>query len=201
VYTRFALCGTLVLACARAEPAPSTSDAALMRSGDPAAVHDGGVAAYRAKDYARARRLWRRAADLGDPDAASNLGFLLYHGWGGPADSAGAEALWRGAMARGQAEAHRHAADAGAAGDGRFGGPADAYAHAVAAEVLALRPGARPDSGVARDARELTGRLGARLGPGERALAAGRGRAWAADTVGAPARAGRAGPAARAPGA
>ncbi|HEX2779214.1 MAG TPA: hypothetical protein VHM30_06935, partial [Gemmatimonadaceae bacterium] len=45
----------------RREPADTT-----LRSGDRVTIYDAGVEAYRAKDFARARALWQRAAERGE---------------------------------------------------------------------------------------------------------------------------------------
>src|SRR5437763_5595580 len=124
------------VACSSDRAAADTKVAQLLRSSDRMAVYDAGVVAYRRKEYPAARRLWRHAAELGDHDAASNLGFLLYYGRGGEADSIAAIAFWRRAMAQGDAEAHRHVAQAILDGEKRLGGLQDAYGHALAAQRL-----------------------------------------------------------------
>jgi TPR repeat protein len=179
----FVLLIAAVVACRRAESTPASDLGALLRSTDRVAVYDAGVAAYRAKDYAVARRLWERASELGDREAAANVGYLLYHGFGGPPDSAGALRRWREAMRAGDAEAHRHVADAALNGDARFGTVLDAYAHAVAADLLARRPGELGGESVAADARRIHAELDPKLTPAQRDSAARRGRDFAADTV------------------
>ena len=54
-----------------------------------------------AVDDAEARKWFQRAADLGDPGGALNLGALLMLGRGGPVDEAGALALYRRAAEQG----------------------------------------------------------------------------------------------------
>jgi TPR repeat protein len=116
----------VAIGCRRNERQPTGSIAALLHSKDRVAVYDAGVDAYQRKEYGMARELWRHAAELGDHNAASNLGFLLYYGLGGVADSAKAVAYWRTAMAQGDAEAHRHVAQAIQDGDVRLGSEAEA---------------------------------------------------------------------------
>src|SRR5438309_9817807 len=59
-------------------------------------AYEKGVDAWRAKNFAEARRQWELSVAQGGPDEAlNNLGFLLYHGQGGPADQPRAVALWR----------------------------------------------------------------------------------------------------------
>jgi TPR repeat protein len=157
--------------------------ARLLRSTDRVAVYDAGVKAYRAKTYPQARRLWQRAAQLGDHDAESNLGFLFYYGLCGAADSVAARAFWKQAMAQGIAEAHRHVAQAILDGDLRLGSIEDAYGHARAAEQLASRPGDLDGRAVARDADELAMRIKPRLSPQQLASGERLGVEWSAPIV------------------
>lgn len=169
----------VLAACGRGGAQAADGTDALLLSSDRVAVYNAGVDAYRAKRYDVARRLWRRASDLGDRDAPSNLGFLFYHGLGGPPDSAVGRLFWREAMANGQDEAHRHVAQAILDGDTTLGTLADAYSHAVAARRLADGPEALKRSGVGRDAAELLAQLRGRLAPAEREAADRRGEEWA----------------------
>lgn len=166
------------LACSSDRAGTDVKVAQLLLSSDRVAVYDAGVAAYRRKEYSTARRLWRRAAELGDHEAASNVGFLLYHGLGGEADSTAAIAFWRRAMAQGDAEAHRHVAQAIQDGDLRLGQVEEAYGHALAAERLASRPDEVAGAGVARDAEELANRLKAELSPEQLAEGERLGAEW-----------------------
>jgi TPR repeat protein len=47
-----------------------------------------GLAAYNAKDYAKAFELWKKAADAGNADAMNNVGFCYENGQGVPQDKA-----------------------------------------------------------------------------------------------------------------
>jgi TPR repeat protein len=143
------------VACRSGTPATDVAVAQLLRSSDRLAVYNAGAKAYRAEAYPKARRLWRHAAELGDHEAASNLGFLLYYGLGGVTDSAEAAAYWRRAMAQGDAEAHRHVAQAILDGDLRLGQVEEAYGHALAAQRRASRPNELVGAQVARDAEQL----------------------------------------------
>jgi len=139
-----------------------------------------GCSGVSSEEFSEARQLWRRAADLGDHSAASNIGFLLYYGYGGPADSAGARAYWTRAVAQGDAEAHRHIADAILDGDAYLGTDAEAYGHALAASHLARLPGELEGRGVAADANRLVRKLQSRLSRTEQARGDSLSRNWIA---------------------
>lgn len=162
VRTRAVLFALATGACVGGHDRPSVLDTLLV-STDSVAVYDAGVEAYRAKRFEVARALWRRAADLHDHAAESNLGFLLYYGHGGPPDSALAAEYWRRAMQGRAAEAHRHVAQAILDGDLRFGQSIDAVSHAVAANAIARRDGQFAGEVVAREATQLLDRLRAGL--------------------------------------
>ena len=169
------LLATLAISCA---PAADSLDK-LLQSDDRAAVYNAGVEAYRAERYAVARQLWQRAVDLGSHEAASNLGFLVYHGYGGPPDSLAGAAHWQQAMTRRNAEAHRHVAQAILDGDERLGTLAEAYSHAVAALALARGPRAVDSDGIDRDAQQLIDAIRPRLTSSEQAAADRLGASWA----------------------
>ena len=152
----------------------------LVASTDSVAIYNAGVEAFVAKDYADARVLWRRALELGVPQTRSNLGYLLYYGLGGSADSANGIRLWREAMNEGDAEAHRHVAQAILDGNAELGTLVDAYGHALAARELAKRPVEYAGDQVARDADKLAVRIAEALSPVDRARAEQLGRQWAA---------------------
>lgn len=81
---------------------------ALSASADDAAYNKG-VEAFRAKDFAEARRLWTQSIAEGGPDEAfNNLGFLLFQGMGGEADPDKAVALWRKGAALAVSESQLH---------------------------------------------------------------------------------------------
>jgi hypothetical protein len=152
------LASVVLFACAPSTDGPDHVEL-LLQSTDRVAIYDAGVRAFRTRNFVNARALWRRAADLGDHSAASNLGYLLYNGHGGPADSAEARTYWTRAIEQGDAEAHRHVADAILDGDRHLGDTVDAYAHALAARQLAQLPGELDGRGVAADANRLVARL------------------------------------------
>ena len=52
------------------------------------ALVDQGLAAYNAKDYAKAFELWKKAADMGNADAMNNVGVCDENGQGVPQDKA-----------------------------------------------------------------------------------------------------------------
>ena len=166
--------------CWRNDDRSADSTAVLLHSTDRVAVYDAGVDAYRRKEYAAARELWQHAVELGDHNAASNLGFLLYHGWGGAPDSVRAIAYWQAAMAQGDAEAHRHVAQAIMDGDRRLGSESEAYAHALAARVLAPREPEVAGAEVAHDADELVNRIRSRLSVKERQAGDSLAHVWTA---------------------
>jgi TPR repeat protein len=171
--------GLAVAACAGDSAESTASKAALLSSGDTVAIYDAGVVAYRGQRFADAREFWHRAADLGDREAASNLGYLLYHGFGGPADSARARVLWRQAMVALDAEAHRHVAQAILDGDRASGTDDEGFSHAVAAFVLGTTSSQLAGHEVSRDAGPLVEALRPRLTPTEQVVAERRGREWA----------------------
>jgi TPR repeat protein len=173
------LCGLLILTqtgCASRRSAPVDSTA-ILTSIDRVAVYDAGVDAFRAKRYDLARRYWKRAIELGDRDASSNLGYLLYYGFGGAPDSAAGRHYWQQAMAQRQPESHRHVAQAIVDGDRTLGDLSDAFSHAVAAKGLANAAGTR-DAAVARDADALISKLQPQLSPAVEDSARARGERW-----------------------
>lgn len=168
----------LFASCRGGDRAAAASDS-LLHSTDSVAVYDAGVEAFKRKDYASARRFWKHAMELGDHNAESNLGYLLYYGLGGEADSLIGADLWRDAARRGDAEAHVHLARVIADGDAGAGTMLEAYSHAVAAEILAAQSRDDADAAVGRDASALKARIAAKLGSDERALADSQGHGWA----------------------
>lgn len=88
-----------------------------------------GVEAWRAKDYAEARRQWRISLSQGGPDEAlNNLAYLLYHGLGGPQDRPRAVELWRKGAALAVSEAQFHLGNAYEQGAGVAKSLSQAYA-------------------------------------------------------------------------
>ncbi|MBT9503751.1 MAG: sel1 repeat family protein [Burkholderiaceae bacterium] len=88
-----------------------------------------GVAAWRAKNFAEARKQWEQSLAEGGPDEAlNNLAFLLYNGLGGEARPAKAVELWRKGAALAVSEAQLHLGQAYEAGVGVDRNLATAYA-------------------------------------------------------------------------
>ena len=164
-------------------PKPSSGRIdSLLASTDSVAIYDAGVEAYRAKDYAAARRLWSRGIELNVPHTRSNLGYLLYYGLGGSADSTTATRLWREAMDEGDAEAHRHIAQAILDGNAKLGTLTDAYGHAIAARMLAARPDELAGDAIVREAEQLAAKIGEGLSAVDRARAEQLARQWVRET-------------------
>lgn len=64
------------------------------------------------KNYAKAAKLWERAAASGVTSAKNNLGYLLSEGLGVKKDEVRAVALWREAALAGHAESQVHLGNA-----------------------------------------------------------------------------------------
>ncbi len=64
---------------------------------------DDGVVAFERGDYASAMRLFRLAANQGDPEAQISLGFMYAEGQGVPQDDAEAVRWYRKAAEQGHA--------------------------------------------------------------------------------------------------
>lgn len=175
--THVVLLAALAVSCHRSRT--TTYDVeALLHSRDTVAIYDAGVDAYRAAQFDDARRLWSRTADLGGHEAESNLGFLLYYGYGGAADTGAALQYWQRAMAHLNAEAHHHVAQAIIDGNARLGSDIEAYSHLVAARLLAARPGALEGKAILRDANALRDRLLEYLPRSRVEIAERTGREW-----------------------
>ena len=82
-------------------------------------------------------------------------------------------------MALGDAEAHRHVAQAIVDGDARLGSETEAYGHALAARALALRGSEVAGEGVAEDADVLITRIGSRLSRNEKQAGDSLAHLWA----------------------
>lgn len=131
-----------------------------------------GVEAWRAKDYAEARRQWQRSLGEGGPDEAlNNLAFLLYHGLGGEAEPAKAVELWRKGAALGVSEAQWHLGQAYEAGRGIGRNPVRAYAWYACAVATASKPDQGSESAereILRQATESLSKLDRTLSADER---------------------------------
>jgi len=125
---------------------PPVDSVAILTSTYRVAVYDAGVDAFRAKRYGLARRYWERAIELGDQDACSNLGYLLYYGFGGPPDLAAAFS---------HAVAAKRLANAAGAADAAVARDADAL-------ISKLRPRLSP---AVEDSARSRGERWARLDP------------------------------------
>ena len=102
---------------------------AISHAGSGDLAYNNGVDAWRVKNYAEARLQWERSLAAGGPDEAlNNLGYLLYHGQGGPVDRVRAVELWRKGAALGVSEAQFHLGEAHEAGGGVSRNAAVAYA-------------------------------------------------------------------------
>lgn len=79
-----------------------------------------GVAAFKAKDYARALQLWQPLAQEGNADAQYNLGLLYHKGWGVARDMKQAQEWYTQAANQGQTDAMYNLGVMYASGDGVF---------------------------------------------------------------------------------
>ena len=101
-------------------------------------AYNQGVEAWRAKNYAEARRQWTRSLAEGGSDLAlNNLAFLLYEGLGGEAQPERAVELWRKGAALSVSEAQWHLGQAYEAGKGVGRDPVQAYAWYLCAVATA----------------------------------------------------------------
>lgn len=90
-------------------PRPAVASADLMRDG---------IAAFRNKDYEKARTIFRRLACRGNATAETLLGTMALNGQGGPRDEAIAAAWFLRAARRGHVPAQLALADSFARGRG-----------------------------------------------------------------------------------
>jgi TPR repeat protein len=126
-------------------------------------AYNQGVAAYRAKDFATARKHWASSVADGDLSAQNNLGYLLYYGLGGERDTEGAVRLWRKAATAGHPEALWHLGDAYQDGDALPQSHVEAYAWYRCA-VATAEAGSEGEDGsveqaIANDARKSLEKL------------------------------------------
>ena len=134
-------------------------------------AYDQGVAAWRAKDYAEARKQWAQSlADGGPDEALNNLAFLLYAGLGGDAQPAKAVELWRKGAALAISEAQLHLGQAYEAGRGVTANAAQAYAwYQCAIATAARHSAAEPlEEDILKDANKAFAELGPKLSASER---------------------------------
>lgn len=129
-----------------------------------------GVEAFRIRDYANARQHWAHAVDEHDIRAYNNLGFVLYHGLGGPADVPRAVALWTDAAHAGDAESQWHLGQAHEAGKGVGRSTTEAYAwyRCAVADAQSKRAGDDLQDQIARSATQSLARLSPKLTPAQR---------------------------------
>lgn len=101
-------------------------------------AYNKGVDAWRAKNYAEARKQWTQSLAEGGPDEAlNNLAYLLYQGLGGEPEPAKAVELWRKGAALSVSEAQWHLGQAYEAGRGVTGNLVQAYAWYLCAAATA----------------------------------------------------------------
>ena len=86
---------------AQATPAPQNSQT---QAGN---LVNEGLAAYNAKDYAKAVELWQKAADMGHRVAQANMGNCYNQGIGVPKDEAKAIEWWKKAAAQGYEQSQK----------------------------------------------------------------------------------------------
>ncbi|MCX7279807.1 MAG: hypothetical protein NTZ15_21250 [Burkholderiales bacterium] len=134
-------------------------------------AYNQGVAAWRAKDYAEARKQWEQSlADGGPDEALNNLAFLLYAGLGGPAQPAKAVELWRKGAALAISEAQLHLGQAYEGGRGVAANAAQAYAWYQCAIATAARNSATDpvEDDILKDANKALAELAPRLSASDR---------------------------------
>ncbi|MDT9002289.1 hypothetical protein RQP53_23615 [Paucibacter sp. APW11] len=130
-----------------------------------------GVDAWRAKDYAEARKQWQQSLAEGGPDEAlNNLAFLLYQGLGGPAEPARAVELWRKGAMLAVSEAQLHLGQAYEAGKGVSRQPLTAYAwyRCAVATASLLSKSDDTEASIEKDARGALAALSPSMSSAER---------------------------------
>jgi len=136
--------------------------------GPPPRAYDLGVEAYRAEDYALARKHWAKAVEEGERRALNNLGYLLYYALGGPPDRPRAISLWRRGARLGHSEAQRHLGRAYEDGTDLSRNFVEAFAWyrcAIASAEAAPEHEKALESSIAADATKSLESLKARLTP------------------------------------
>jgi len=130
-----------------------------------------GVAAWREKNYAQARKHWEQSLAEGGPDEAlNNLAFLLYNGMGGDKQRSRAVELWRKGAALSVSEAQLHLAQAYESGGGIDMNLAAAYgwyrcAIATASDLSSNDP---TETEIKNEAIAAVGKLTPKLSSAER---------------------------------
>ncbi len=160
IYFSTIIVAALLLGCA-SQPAAENS-------------YSKGVAAYKVKDYAGARKQWSKASEEGYVSALNNLGYLLYYGLGGEPDKVEAIALWKRAALLGHSEAQWHLGQAFEDGEGISKNIVEAYAWyrcAVASAERASDDGKKIEDEIAEDARKSLMALLGKLTPDQFAAA------------------------------
>jgi TPR repeat protein len=103
-------------------------------------AYNKGVNAWRAKNYAEARKQWTQSLAEGGPDEAlNNLAYLLYHGLGGDPQPEKAIELWRKGAALSVSEAQWHLGQAYEEGKGVPSNQVQAYAWYLCAVATASK--------------------------------------------------------------
>ena len=131
-----------------------------------------GTAAWRAKDYAEARKQWEISIAQGGPDEAfNNLGYLRYYGLDGKADPEVAVELWRKGAVLAVSEAQLHLGEAYKKGRGVARSLALAYAWHLCAIATADRLAAsdETESAILKSATQSLNKLRPELTPAEQA--------------------------------
>jgi len=130
-----------------------------------------GVAAWRLKDYAEARKQWEASLAQGGPDEAlNNLAYLLYYGLGGQREPEKAVELWRKGAVLAVSEAQLHLGEAYKEGDGITASPTLAYAWHLCAIATAgkLAASDETEADILKSATESLDKLLPKLTASER---------------------------------
>ena len=151
MFKKWTLCLLLGMLCLGASAADTETPSDYNR----------GVDAFRNQDYALARDYWAKAAQAHDSSALNNLGYLLFYGLGGSADTVHAVQLWQEAAVAGHSEAQWHLGHALERGQGVALDKLTAYAWYRCAVVNAQSAdaGHGSEAEIAKDARTSLAKL------------------------------------------
>jgi TPR repeat protein len=153
---------TLTLACLCASATADNS------------AYNKGVNAWRAKDYAEARKQWTQSISEGGPDEAlNNLAYLLYNGLGGDPMPEKAVELWRKGAALSVSEAQWHLGQAYEEGRGVQSNQVQAYAWYLCAAATAsnLSKNDETEREIEIDAKESAQKISEKLNVSQQAQA------------------------------